>query len=246
MVSIVDLLIAYYTRMVSIATTVYQNIRSESQWRPGAMSTNNLLENPADLLREVRENFIIEQDVESLAAIDEKANQIKIKSQDELRRNKMEISNMEMQLKSSETKVNSLMKELAQVKDESQDLMGKNDLLSFVQELDELEQSVVQLRSDLDQRIVKLVHKNSPPVADEASEQLIDEEERKDTLQDPVARANILKLKLYRSLGLVIDDVNSQVFIEKNDSEIDTLPLDNDLSDYFRTKYIWDRIKANR
>lgn len=209
------------------------------------MSNNNLLENPADLLRQVRENFIIEQDVESLAAIDEKASQIKARSQEELRRSKMEISNLELQVKSKETKIGDLVNELAQVKDKSQDLIEKNDLLSFVKQLDELEQSVVQLRSELDERIVTLV-KGKRPSASEQPDELIDDEERNDILRDPVARANILKLKLYRSLGLVIDDANGQVFVEKDNSEIDTLPLDNDLSDFFRTKYIWDRIRANR
>ncbi|QLL30541.1 hypothetical protein HG536_0A03590 [Torulaspora globosa] len=226
------------------------NKTSQQPRRPKleSMSNNNLLENPADLLRQVRENFIIEQDVESLAAIDEKASQIKAKSQEELRRSKMEISNLELQLKSKETRIGVLVNELAQVKDESQDLMGKNDLLSFVKQLDELEQSVVQLRSELDERIVTLVkgQRSSTTASEQPSGELIDDEERKDILRDTVARANILKLKLYRSLGLVIDDANGQVFIEKDNSEIDTLPLDNDLSDFFRTKYIWDRIKANR
>ncbi|QLQ78107.1 hypothetical protein HG537_0A03540 [Torulaspora globosa] len=209
------------------------------------MCNNNLLENPADLLRQVRENFIIEQDVESLAAIDEKTSQIKTKLQEKLRRSKMEISSLELQVKSKETKISDLLNELAQVKDESQDLMGKNDLLSFVKQLDELEQSVVQLRSDLDERIVTLVKGKRSP-SEQPCDELIDEEERKDIIGDPIARANILKLKLYRSLGVVIDDTNGQIFIEKDNSEIDTLPLDNDLSDFFTTKYIWDRIKANR
>lgn len=218
------------------------------------MSTNNLLENPAELLREVRENFIIEQDVDTLAAIDEKASQIKTKSRNELRKNQLRISELDTQLKSREDRIAVLMKELAQVKDESQSLVGENNLLGFVKELDDLEQSVVQLRSALDKKIVTLVKGNrasSSPTAGELfdsppAEELIDEEERKDTLQDPEARANLLKLKLYRSLGLVIDDVNSQVFIEKENSEIDMLPLNNEFSDFFMTKYIWDRIKADR
>uniref|UniRef100_UPI0000D894C2 Hypothetical 24.6 kDa protein in ILV2-ADE17 intergenic region n=1 Tax=Saccharomyces cerevisiae TaxID=4932 RepID=UPI0000D894C2 len=57
------------------------------------------------------------------------------------------------------------------------------------------------------------------------------------------ANENILKLKLYRSLGVILDLENDQVLINrKNDGNIDILPLDNNLSDFYKTKYIWERL----
>lgn len=211
------------------------------------MSNNGLLENPADLLREVRESFIIDHDVESLLTIDGKMEQIRTKSQEKLRDKKLEISRLETQLQNSESRVNSLSKDLNQIKDESQDLVSNNDVVDFVKELDELEQSIVDLRSNLGEKVAKFVQGSETSSNGQSliSEETLNKEVQSDILQDPEARADLLKLKLYRSLQIFIDDVNHQVMIEGNDNEINTLTLDDDLSDYFRTKYIWDRMKAS-
>lgn len=217
------------------------------------MSSNDILENPAELLREVRESFIIDQDIESLLNIDGKMEQIRARSQDKLRDKKTEISRLEMQLRASESRVQSLSQDLNQIKGESQDLVGQSDVVDFVKELDTLEQSIVDLRSDLDVRVTKFVEGNRATSSDEplfdqqvSSEKALDKQGQSEMLLDPEAKANLLKLKLYRSLLIFIDDVNNQVMIEGNENEINTLPLDDDLSDFFRTKYIWDRMRASR
>lgn len=217
------------------------------------MSSNDILENPAELLREVRESFIIDQDIESLLNIDGKMEQIRARSQDKLRDKKTEISRLEMQLRASESRVQSLSQDLNQIKGESQDLVGQSDVVDFVKELDTLEQSIVDLRSDLDVRVTKFVEGNRATSSDEplfdqqvSSEKALDKQAQSEMLLDPEAKANLLKLKLYRSLLIFIDDVNNQVMIEGNENEINTLPLDDDLSDFFRTKYIWDRMRASR
>lgn len=212
------------------------------------MSNNGLLENPAELLREVRESFIIEQDVESLFTIDKKIEQIKTKSQEKLRDKKLEISRLEGQLKDSESRVESLNSNLSQIKKESQDLVGKNHVVDFVKELDELEQSIVDMRSELNEKVSKFVQESQSSSSNNilGSEGPQDEELQSESLLDPQVKADLLKLKLYRSLQVFIDDVNGQVMIEGKNNEINTLPLDDEFSDYFKTKYIWERVTTSR
>lgn len=215
------------------------------------MSNNDLLENPADLLREVRNNFMIEQDLNSLMNIDRKIEEIRSKSQEELRNKKIEISKLNIQLDTSTSKVDTLKTDLDRIKEESQELVGQNEIVDYVKELDELEQSIVSLRSQLDERIIQLV-KSGRSSTDESSLDLspkavvIDHEEETEILNDPASRANLLKLRLYRSMGVVLDEDNNQVLVEGNDNAVDVLPLNDDLSDYFKTKFIWDRIKTKR
>nr|7KDF_C Chain C, Spc24 [Saccharomyces cerevisiae] len=60
---------------------------------------------------------------------------------------------------------------------------------------------------------------------------------------DVIKEESEARLKLYRSLGVILDLENDQVLINrKNDGNIDILPLDNNLSDFYKTKYIWERL----
>lgn len=215
------------------------------------MSNNELLENPADLLKEVRENFMIEQDVNSLINIDRKIEEIQSRSQEELRSKKTDISKLHIQLDTSTSKVDALKTDLDRIKDESQELVGQNEVVDYVKELDELEQSIVSLRSQLDERIVHLVRSGRSSTGGSSLDQspiavVIDPEEEIEIINNPASRANLLKLKLYRSMGVVLDEDNNQVLIEGNDNAIDVLPLNDDISDFFKTKFIWDRIKTKR
>lgn len=215
------------------------------------MSNNDLLENPADLLREVRNNFMIEQDLNSLMNIDRKIEEIRSKSQEELRNKKIEISKLNIQLDTSTSKVDTLKTDLDRIKEGSQELVGQNEIVDYVKELDELEQSIVSLRSQLDERIIQLVKSGRSSTGESSLDRspkgvVIDHEEEIEILNDPASRANLLKLRLYRSMGIVLDEDNNQVLVEGNDNAVDVLPLNDDLSDYFKTKFIWDRIKTKR
>ncbi|CAI5033038.1 CGH_1_HP_G0103920.mRNA.1.CDS.1 [Saccharomyces cerevisiae] len=54
---------------------------------------------------------------------------------------------------------------------------------------------------------------------------------------------NILKLKHHRSLGVILDLENDQVLINrKNDGNIDILPMIITSTDFYKTKYIWERL----
>jgi kinetochore protein Spc24 len=104
----------------------------------------------------------------------------------------------------------------------------------------------VSLRSELDEKM-KLYLKDSEiistPNGSKIKAKVIEPELEEQSAVTPEANENILKLKLYRSLGVILDLENDQVLINrKNDGNIDILPLDNNLSDFYKTKYIWERL----
>ncbi|GAV56315.1 hypothetical protein ZYGR_0BB00920 [Zygosaccharomyces rouxii] len=203
------------------------------------MASNELLENPAELLRQVRENFIIQDDVAAIGGIDDKLDQIRSQSRQKLDSKEGEISTLQSQLEAENGRVDELNASLHRMRQESQELASQRQIVDYVKDLDELEQSIVSMRSELDEKIVKLVR----DTRDQDSYESPDESK---VLQDPVARANILKLKLYRSMGVIIDEENGQVLIKDSKNEVDILPIDSDLSDFFKTKFIWEKISKSK
>lgn len=199
------------------------------------MVSNELLENPAELLRQVRENFIIQDDVAAIHGIDDKLNQVRSQSKQKLHSREDEISKLESELTAGNDRIKELTTSLDRRRRESQELASQRQIVDYVKELDELEQSIVSMRSELDEKIVRLVK-------DTRDQDSLESSDESEVLQDPVARANILKLKLYRSMGVVIDEENGQVLIRDSNDEVDTLPIDSDLSDFFKTKFIWEKI----
>lgn len=199
------------------------------------MANNELLENPAELLREVRENFMIQQDVESIANIDDKINQIHSKCLAKLKAKNINIQSLDSQYEKERTLVDELSLELDKFRRESQELASQKQVVDYVKELDDLEQSIVLMRGQLDEKIIKLVRDSRDQEKEEFPEESM-------ILSDPIAKANILKLKLYRSMGVVVDEEKGQVLIKGNENEVNILPIDNDYSDFFKTKFIWEKI----
>lgn len=199
------------------------------------MASNELLENPAELLRDVRENFIIQQDVDSIANIDGKIEEIRSLSQDKLKTKEADIRSLDSQLEKDKLLIDELTLKLNTFREESLELASQRQVVDYVKELDDLEQSIVLMRGQLDEKIVQLVKDSRDQQTKEFPEESV-------ILSDPVARANILKLKLYRSLGVTIDEDNGQALIRGQGNDVDILPLDSDFSDFFKTKFVWEKI----
>ncbi|CDF88982.1 ZYBA0S03-06414g1_1 [Zygosaccharomyces bailii CLIB 213] len=199
------------------------------------MANNELLENPAELLREVRENFMIQQDVDSIANIDDKINQIHSKSLAKLKAKNIDVQSLHSQYEKERKLVDELSLESDKFRQESQELASQRQVVDYVKELDELEQSIVLMRGQLDEKIIQLVRDSRDQKKKEFPEESM-------ILSDPIAKANILKLKLYRSMGVVVDEEKGQVLIKGNENEVNILPIDNDFSDFFKTKFIWEKI----
>ncbi|CCC70670.1 hypothetical protein NCAS_0F01860 [Naumovozyma castellii] len=221
------------------------------------MSDNeHLIENLAGLLRETRENFDIEPDVNSVMSFNEGIDQIDTRTKNLLSEGKSKNSDLINQIESQTSHLDQLSKELIQTKEESKNFKSKDQLIDFVKELDQLENTIVTMRGELDTRIVQLVSNDenfpmNPGSLDtnktsKSPRGNILSQEEEEIFNDPIARANILRLKLYKSMGVILDIENNQVLINGQNNKIDTLPLDDDLSEYFKTKYIWERIKQSK
>ncbi|CCK70491.1 kinetochore-associated Ndc80 complex subunit SPC24 KNAG_0E02300 [Huiozyma naganishii CBS 8797] len=173
-----------------------------------------------------------------------------------------------------------LRQDVSRLQLESQRYNNKEQLFrENARELESLELENVQLKDSNDTVMNQLIelagynengHMGGPPTALEEEENAI--------LSDPVARANLLRLQLYRSLGVSLDVSSNQLFIASGggpafqtdtpqtqpgsqtggqtgsqpssqpggpaatETKIDALSLDDDYSDFYKTKFIWGKI----
>lgn len=198
------------------------------------MSKEPLIEDPPSLIRETRANFSIVNDTEALGNIDKNLNELQRLVQEKVSRKNIEVSQSEAALRKSEAR----LAVLRRTRDESDTTIiseaGPNDIMQTVQELQALENKLVALRQEVDQGLQQLAEENVEIYEDHSVEAFEVEE-------SPERRSNILKVQLYRSLGIVLDSENNRALIHKAGS-LDVVPLENVENSYYRTKYIWDRI----
>lgn len=203
------------------------------------MSEDQFLEDPSSLLQETRSNFSITNDTESLDRISSNLTQLQSTVKEKLVTKQRQVDQLQVDFETFQSVVETLEDKRKGLMSDTEQ-QNKNDaLLKLVDEMEKLEQELVTMRSELDQGMGQLIR---GPLAD-----LETEDEGQNSEQEPedlTLRANILKLKLYRSLGVILDTDNNQALIRQgnDESKLDVLPLEDDLSDYFKTKYIWDRL----
>lgn len=203
------------------------------------MSEDQFLEDPSSLLQETRSNFSITNDTESLDRISSNLTQLQSTVKEKLVTKQRRVDQLQVEFEAFQSVVETLEDKRKGLMSDAEQ-QNKNDaLLKLVDEMEKLEQELVTMRSELDQGMEQLIR---GPLAN-----LETEDEEQNSEQEPedlTLRANILKLKLYRSLGVILDTDNNQALIRQGNDEfkLDVLPLEDDLSDYFKTKYIWDRL----
>ncbi|CAI4894759.1 ADS_G0041110.mRNA.1.CDS.1 [Saccharomyces cerevisiae] len=207
---------------------------------------DNLLDNPVEFLKEVRESFDIQQDVDAMKRIRHDLDVIKEESEARISKEHSKVSESNKKLNAERIDVAKLEGDLEYTNEESNEFGSKDELVKLLKDLDGLERNIVSLRSELDEKM-KLYLKDSEiistPNGSKIKAKVIEPELEEQSAVTPEANENILKLKLYRSLGVILDLENDQVLINrKNDGNIDILPLDNNLSDFYKTKYIWERL----
>ncbi|KAM3163408.1 Kinetochore-associated Ndc80 complex subunit spc24 [Lachancea thermotolerans] len=197
------------------------------------MSEEALIENPSNLIRETRTNFSIVNDTEALSNISKNLNELQRIVKEKLDRKSNELSQSESALEKNEARLDTLRR--ARTESGSGQLQGgsSEDVLEMARELESLERRLVELRQEVDRGLEQLIEKN----ADDSKVQELEESQT----EDPEHRTNVLKIQLYRSLGVVLDADNNRALISK-DGTLDVVPVDGDASAYFRTKYLWDRI----
>lgn len=194
------------------------------------MSQEQLLEDAPNLIRETRSNFSISNDTELLVSIETNLGELQKLVHENINAREQEVEHLERTMGKSEGKVSLLRERFQEISSNLQQHEVQDSLLKLAQELEELEQKLVSMRSEMDRGMEKLVKSDSNRELEETLEQ-----------QEPDSRANILKLQLYRSMGVILDTDNNQALVRKGD-DVDVLPLNDELSDFFKTKYIWDRI----
>ncbi|CAI4049727.1 hypothetical protein SUVZ_13G2510 [Saccharomyces uvarum] len=206
----------------------------------------NLLESPVEFLKEVRESFNIQQDIDAMKRIRHDLDVIRDESEARITSENLKVSESGKKLNAERINIAKLEGDLEYTNEVGNEFGSKEELVNLLKDLDGLERNIVSLRSELDEKM-KMYIKDSEIVStadgSEINPKMIESELEDQKTITPEANENILKLKLYRSLGVILDLENNQVLIKrKNDGNIDVLPLDDSLSDYYKTKYIWERL----
>lgn len=178
------------------------------------MSEDQFLEDPSSLLQETRSNFSITNDTESLDRISSNLTQLQSTVKEKLVTKQRRVNQLQVDLEAFQSVVETLEDKRKGLMSDAEQ-QNKNDaLLKLVDEMEKLEQELVTMRSELDQGMGQLIR---GPLAD-----LETEDEEQNSEQEPedlTLRANILKLKLYRSLGVILDTDNNQALIRQGNDE---------------------------
>ncbi|AAS53574.1 AFR203Cp [Eremothecium gossypii ATCC 10895] len=196
----------------------------------------DVLENPADLLRQTRENFSIAHDLQLLNATEENLRRLMQRTQQLEAKGAQELSELQAQQTERAQAAEAMRAEKETQAQHLQALTHSQDLVRLANELEELEQQLVSLRAELDEGMTQLLQTSEPTAAFQG-----DAEHEQ---QSPEVQTNLLKLQLYSSLGVTLDTEHNQALIERGDAAgIDLIALEDDsLSPFFRTKYVWDRL----
>ncbi|SCU94592.1 LADA_0G09538g1_1 [Lachancea dasiensis] len=198
------------------------------------MSKEQLLEDPTGLLRETRNNFSIVNDSESLKNVAKNLEELQRTVEEKLMRKEDEAKQLDLAVRKTQNRLEVLRRARNGTGDNTDALSDADGADQLSQELELLEQRLVGLRRQVDEGLKELV---AIETVREGSPELLPE---KDAV-DRGHKTDILKIQVYRSLGIALDLSNRNALINKTGT-LDVVPLDDASDDFFRTKYLWDRI----
>lgn len=201
------------------------------------MSTENLLE----LLKQASEEYTAADDVSYIHEMNKNIDKLESQLKTQLEESRGNLAKLENDLIDTEQSLGDLRELMKDATEEATIMRRSDKVVTVVDELEKLEQEVNKLNLEIEEKVTKLANDNNYRDNGNAEIDVINKEMEQE--YDPIFAANILKLKLYRSLGVRLDIENNQVLIQnKGSGRIDTLPLESDLTEHFKVKYIWDRI----
>lgn len=195
-----------------------------------------------ELLKELNENFVIEEDLNALKVIKINTKQIRDTARINLEHKQKKIQDTENNIRMLEKEIDRLSSVIDKLKAEQEQFAVTHQLDKTLKSIDVLENQVRKMRNELDLKIEKFVKEHDRSIKTSS--------ENDTPVEDDInASSKILQLKLYRSLGVILDSEHQQVLIETkdpltNDNLMDVLPLGEDLSETFVTKYIWDKLQC--
>lgn len=224
------------------------------------------LQETIDLLKSTREGFSITEDVTILNHINSTVKKMEQKFNDNEKKQKKELQHLEEEIQTTQFDIDSLQEKIKLLEAEMKQYDDTDQVFSqYAKDIELLQTQNLQLKQEIEDLIQQLIDINdgkdildttgsTDPAETDARDQNdtaagvdkasqnVSLEMSDDKLLDPAVRLNLLQLKLYRSLGVIIDSKTNQVFIKHGDSSVDVLSLDDNYSDYYKTKFIWDRL----
>lgn len=222
----------------------------------------NNLQETIDLLKSTREGFIITEDLKILNHINSSIKELGQRQEETEKKQKQEMKKLEEEIQTTEFEIDGLEEKIQSIDEELKQYADKEQIFSeYANKIEILQNGNLEMKKEIEDHINQIIDindgkdvfsnsnldseeedVNGEAKEDDKSKQNVNTELDDEKLMDPAVRANLLKLKLYRSLGVVIDSNTNQVFIEHGDSGVDVLSLDDDYSEFYKTKFIWDRL----
>ncbi|CEP63583.1 kinetochore-associated Ndc80 complex subunit SPC24 LALA0_S08e05908g [Lachancea lanzarotensis] len=199
-------------------------------------SKEQLLDDPVGLIRETRNNFSLVNDAESLLNITQKIDELQRLVQEKVETRVEEMKLVESQARKTENRLEVLQQtQLASNKDGNGSSDSRDDADELAHELEALETRLVAMREKVDMGLKELAHDAG---GHELDLQLLQEAI---PTTDRTHKASILKIQVFRSLGLVLDLPNRKALLNKAGT-LDVVSLDDSASEFYRTKYLWERM----
>lgn len=192
-----------------------------------------LEETPSNLIRSTIENFQIEPDLATLDRITENLDLLAEKRSGRTNEQRDILKNLSAQKKYLEASVHQLEHSDQRIKIQTSFQQLEQDKFNIAKSLTDLEinQSILNTNlSILNETYEKLVLDEDNLLNNEVNENF-----------DSV----VLKLKLFKTMGIVIDtksDPNKLVVYNKVQDAVNVLTVDDNYSNYFITNYVWDAL----
>ena len=215
-------------------------------------------------LRNCRETLQSNATGTALSVLDTAYENIEKETTSFLHTKQQELAELQQRLTNELDTSNTLKRELSEIQNSPGASHENSKLSTYVKELQLLEEEIAELRKQNNDKVNNLVETPDipeqrlkkeeayPPGYPIQSKGEVEEDlPMQEVLDDPKARANILKLELFRSLGVIINPKSNQALVCGSE-HVDILPLidrehggSSSLSlNNSKTQYIWERIGA--
>ena len=243
------------------------------------MTTEVTMQDLIASLRDCRETMQSNATRAALSVLDAVYENIERETTSFLHTKQQELAELQQSLSNELDTSTTLKKELFEIQSSSDTSHEDGKLSTYAKELQMLEEEIAELRKQNNDKVNSLAEEPiileqglktdalalnmGDPVLSGIDQSKGEEEEEEkegkrgddipmqEVLEDPKAKVNVLKLELFRSLGVMIDPKSSQALVCGSE-HVDILPLmDREQDDgsssnlnISRTQYIWERIGA--
>lgn len=187
----------------------------------------------ATLLKSTRENFEIDEDINTFDRIGENLKRIKERRTRQIDENQDVLRSLSRKLELTQSSLESTKNSSAQKQAAEETMQLEREKFALAKSINDLEADYASNLATLEKLKDELEELNNQHVDDEA----------RVYVEDPT----ILRLKLYRSLGISYEgdsaeDAKKALVRSTTTNNIHVVPLDQGYSDHFVANYIWDKL----